>query len=163
MLAWFGFAGAQVCAFQKRSDVFSSVTTLDALLVSRRTKVQTPGDHRRRYSDGAQVILAIDATHLSQWADLKNGKWWFNDRPELDVEGNWEPVTEMATRGRVYKVLESCDHKLAPFMTTSTGVSLLCGFLTIAFPSLHGIRATGRAPLPRQELGRRTPASASRT
>jgi len=27
-----------------------------------------------------------DATHLPQWADFKNGKWWFNDRPGLGVE-----------------------------------------------------------------------------
>lgn len=77
--------------------------------------------------------------------------------------GQRESLPGMATRGRLYRARESCDHELAAFMTTSTGVSLLCRFLTITFPSLHGIRAKGRAPLPRQELGRRTPASAFQT
>ena len=27
-----------------------------------------------------------EAPHLKQWADFKNGKWWFNDRPGLGVE-----------------------------------------------------------------------------
>ena len=27
-----------------------------------------------------------EAPHLPQWADFKNGKWWFNERPGLGVE-----------------------------------------------------------------------------